>query len=100
MADFTKESLMQGRMNQEQSLETPETFATIDGAAQPRNGMDMDTGSQRMAGKVGARAMALMTNPEEIARTAEWMAKFENNAPQAFDWKQAKMNSMAQQPMQ
>ena len=52
-----------------------------------------------MAGEVGARALALMTNPEEIARTADWMAKFENNAPQAMEWKEAKMGGMEEEPM-
>lgn len=99
MADFTKESLKQGRMNQDASMETPETFATIDGAAQVRPTRDMSIQNQRMAGQVGARALSLMTNPDEIARTAEWMAKFENNAPQAAEWKQAKMGGMAPPPM-
>ena len=99
MAEFTRESIMQGRQNQDASMETPESFATIDGAAQTRPTRDMSIQNQRMAGQVGARALSLMTNPDEVARTAEWMAKFENNAPQAAEWKMAKMNSMAPPPM-
>ena len=34
--DFTREAIQQGRANQDASSETPESFATIDGAAQPR----------------------------------------------------------------
>ena len=38
---FTKESIQQGRANQDASVETPETFATIEGAAQPREGTEL-----------------------------------------------------------
>ena len=99
MPDFTRESIQQGRKNQDASIETPETFATIDGAAQVRPGRELSIQNQRMAGEVGARALSLMTNEEEIARTADWMAKFENNAPQAREWKEAKMGGMAPPPM-
>lgn len=95
MADFTKESIRQGRKNQDASAETPETFATLDGSAQVRPARELSIQNQRMAGDVGARALALMTNEEEIARTADWMAKFESAAPQATEWKEAKMGGMA-----
>ena len=97
--DYSKEAILQGRKNQESTTETPETFATIDGAAQTRPGRELSIQNQRMAGDVGARALALMTNEDEIARTAEWMAKFENNAPQAREWKEAKMGGMEPPPM-
>ena len=39
--EFSRESLQQGRANQDASVETPESFATIDGAAQPRPGTEL-----------------------------------------------------------
>ena len=34
--EFSKESIQQGQANQSASVETPETFSTIEGASQPR----------------------------------------------------------------
>ena len=92
---FAKEALQQGRMNQEASAETPETFATIDSASQARDsGRDLSIQNTRMAGNVGARALAMMNNKEEIDRTADWMAKF-GMSNQGVEWNQAKMGGMA-----
>ncbi len=92
---YSSESIRQGRLNQMASEETPETFATTDGAATPRPTRDLATTHNRMAGKVGARAIAMMNNPEEIARTQGWMAKF-GLTNQGMQWNQAKM--MMSQP--
>ena len=96
--DYSKEAILQGRKNQESTTETPETFATIDGSTQVRPTRDLDTQSQRMAGEVGARALQLMTNPDEIARTAEWMTKFKQSAPASIagEWKAADDAALAQ----
>ena len=92
---FAKEAIQQGRMNQEASAETPETFATIDSASQARDsGRDLSIQNTRMAGNVGARALAMMNNKEEIDRTADWMAKF-GMSNQGMEWNQAKMMGMA-----
>lgn len=99
MTDFTSESIRQGRKNQEASLETPESFATIDGASQARDSMELSNKNQRMAGEVGARAKAMMNDPVEIQRTNNWMQMFEAYAPQGMIWKQAKMGGM-EQPQQ
>ena len=48
-----------------------------------------------MAGQVGARALAMMNNPEEQMRTQGWMAKF-GMSNQGMQWNQAKM--MMSQP--
>ena len=78
--DFSPEAIRQGRENQAQSAETPETFAYLDGAAQPREGTELSKKNSRMAGEMGARALELMNNPEEINRVQGWMAKFNNPA--------------------
>ena len=50
--NFTKESIQQGRANQDASVETPESFATLDGAAVPREGTELSKGNSRMAGEI------------------------------------------------
>ena len=88
--NYSMESIKQGRMNQEASAETPETFATIEGAAQPRGGAELSKGNNRMAGQVGARALTMMNDPQEQARTDGWMARF-GMSNQGMQWNQARM---------
>ena len=88
--NFTKEAIQQGQANQAASVETPETFATIDGATQPREGTELSKGHSRMAGEMGARALELMNNPNEQARVQGWMMKF-GLTNQGMQWNQAKM---------
>ena len=71
-------------------METPETFATMDGAAQPRESMELSKGNSRMAGEMGARALELMNNPNEQNRVQGWMARF-GMSNQGMQWNQAKM---------
>ena len=92
---FDKESIQQGRANQSASAETPESFATIDGAAQPREGVELSKGNSRMAGEMGARALELMNNPAEQTRVQGWMNRF-GLTNQGAEWNQAKM--MMSQP--
>lgn len=73
---FSKEAIQQGRINQDSSTETPETFARLDGAAQPREHRELSQGHSRMAGQMGARALELVNNPFEQQRVQSWMAKF------------------------
>ena len=49
---FDPESIKQGRANQDASVETPESFATLDGATQPREGTELSKGNSRMAGEM------------------------------------------------
>ena len=70
---FTKESIQQGRQNQRATEEVAEFIPTLDGAPQYRPTRKIDVQNQRMAGQVGARALAMMTNPEEIKRTNNYM---------------------------
>lgn len=74
--EFTRESIQQGRANQEASVETPDSFARIEGAVQPRSEMDLASKNKRMAGPKGARALELANNPEEQARVEGWMYAF------------------------
>ena len=87
---FDRESIRQGRANQAASVETPESFATIDGAAQPREGVELSKGNSRMAGEMGARALELMNNPAEQNRVNGWMARF-GMTNDGMQWNQAKM---------
>ena len=73
---FSKEAIQQGRANQDASSETPETFARLDGAAQPRDHRELSKSNSRMAGEMGARALELMNNPNEQARVEGWMQRF------------------------
>ena len=73
---FSRENIKQGLLNQQASVETPDSFATIDGATVPGQNMELSTANQRMAGKQGARALAMMNNPMEQKRTEGWMRMF------------------------
>ena len=95
--DFTRESLMQGLKNQEASAETPDSFSTIDGAAQTRLSSDLDKKNTRMAGQMGARALQLMNDPAAQAANEGWMARF-GMSNQGMEFNQAKM--MMRQPQQ
>ncbi len=93
--NFTRADIRQGALNQAASQETPESFATIDGASAPRESGDLDAGNRRMAGKMGARALDMINNPVEQQRTMNWMGKF-GMSNQGMQWNQAKM--MMSQP--
>ncbi len=88
--EFSKESIQQGQANRNASVETPETFATIEGASQPRGGTELSKKNSRMAGEMGARALELMNNPSEQARVQGWMTRF-GMTNQGMQWNQAKM---------
>ena len=88
--EFSKESIQQGQANRNASVETPETFATIEGASQPRGGTELSKANSRMAGEMGARALELMNNPNEQVRVNNWMARF-GMTNQGMQWNKAKM---------
>ena len=94
--EFSKESLQQGQANRDASVETPETFATIEGASQPWGGTELSKGNSRMAGEMGARALELMNNPNEQVRVQNWMSRF-GMTNQGMQWNQAKMGIPPQQ---
>ena len=74
MKHFDASAIKQGQANQAASAETPEAFGTMDGAVVPREGPELSSASQRMAGQVGARALSMMNNPEEIANRCREVA--------------------------
>ena len=88
--NYSDSGVRQGRQNQNRASESPNTFATQSGADDVRQSTRLDKPAQRMAGQVGNRLMEYMTNPEEKARTDNWMATFElSNEGRQFN--QAKM---------
>jgi len=96
--DFSRESIVQGRKNQEASAETPDSFGTVDGAAFDRPGPALDKKHTRMAGQVGAFALQLMNDPAAQAVNQGWMQKF-GMSNQGMQFNQAKMMG-GQPPMQ
>ena len=93
--EFSKESIQQGLKNQEASLETPESFGTIDGADVARPTRDLDKQNSRMAGQVGSYALQLMNDPNALAVKDAWMSKF-GFSNEGMQFNQAKM--MMSQP--
>ena len=73
--NFSSEAIRAGRINQAQSVETPESFATIDGAAIPRK-VQSCLKAIAVWQQDGARALELMNNPEEQQRVKGWMNMF------------------------
>ena len=89
--DYTKQTLAQGRDNQQRIQEQPNTFGTANSADDYTQTSYLDKPKQRMAGRVGQRALDYMTDPEEQNRTNKWMEAFGmSNEGAAFNM--AKMN--------
>ena len=57
---FNPAQIQQGRMNAQASEETPGSFGEVNSADHINNTRDLSRSPQRMAGEMGARAMALM----------------------------------------
>ena len=93
--NYSDSSVRQGRQYQNRANESPNTFATESGVDSVRQTSRLDKPAERMAGQVWNRLMEYMTDPEEKARTDNWMATFElSNEGQAFN--QAKMGGAPQ----
>lgn len=87
---FSREALQQGRMNQRAAEETPGSFGSINGSDNVNATADLTKSPRRMAGVMGARAMDLLNNPEEIQRTKNWMQQF-GMSNEGMQFNQAKM---------
>ena len=87
---FESQDLKNGFRNEQMSRETPNTFSEINGSASINPDGQMKSSSGRMAGQEGARAMEMMTNPEEAQRTANWMRMF-GMTNEGMQFNQAKM---------
>ena len=89
--NYTPESIKMGRVNTQKSKETPNSFATQDGASAVQETAPLDrTAQDRFAGGQGARAARLMNDPQEKARVDGWMAMF-GMSNQGMEFNQAKM---------
>ena len=88
--EFDSRAIQQGRMNQSKAEETPNSFATEGGSPMVNPTGDLSKSSRRMAGQEGARALEMMTNPEEQQRVAQWMEMF-STTNQGAQWNAAKM---------
>ena len=71
--DYSKQTLAQGRDNQQRIQEAPNTFGKVNSADDYTQTSNLDKPKQRMAGRVGQRALDYMTDPEEQKRTNKWM---------------------------
>ena len=91
---YQPKDVAQGMRNKGMAEETPNSFAEQQGSAQVNPTGQLDTKSQRMAGPVGARALALASDPQEQQRTALWMEQF-GLSNQGFEFNQARMMQMA-----
>lgn len=89
--DYSKQTITQGRDNQQRIQESPNTFGKSSGADSYTQTSYLDKPKQRMAGRVGQRALDYMTDPEEQKRTNEWMQYF-NDSNEGAVFNQAKLN--------
>ena len=94
--NYSPTDINQGNQLKKMAEETPSSFGTLDGATERPNKAGSD---RRMAGQEGSRAMALMTNPIEQARTQNWMAKF-GMSNEGMQFNQARMMMANPQPQQ
>ena len=80
---YDRETILQGNEMVKGRQETPSTFHAANQLEKPKT-------KTRMAGEVGARALELMTNPEEKKRTENFMSLF-GQSNEGMQFNQAKM---------
>ena len=84
--NYSQPTVAQGRINQAKAQEQPNTFATESGVDQITQMSALDKPKQRMAGKMGHRALEYLNDPAEKERTDSWMQMFElSNQGQQFN---------------
>ena len=94
--EYSALDIKQGNTLQKQAQETPSNFGILDGA------MERPTTAgygKRMAGPVGARAIQLMNDPNELARTQNWLQQF-GMSNEGMQFNQARMMMANPQPEQ
>ena len=89
--DYSQTTLAQGRDNQQRIQEQPNTFGKTNSADAYTQTSNLDKPRQRMAGRIGQRALDYMTDPEEQNRTNKWMESF-GLSNQGAQFNMAKMN--------
>jgi hypothetical protein len=94
---YSPQDLSQGMSLRQQAQETPANFGTIDGATDTQGNMSQP--KSRMAGQMGERIRDLMTNPQEVARTQQWMGQF-GMSNEGMQFNQARMMMANPQPQQ
>jgi len=88
---YSQQTIAQGRDNQQRQQDTPNTFGKTNGADNYVQTSNLDKPKQRMAGRIGQRALDYLTEPDEQNRTNKWMEAFgQSNEGAAFNM--AKMN--------
>ena len=92
---YSPEDLSQGLNLKRQAEETPSNFGILDGATERPSSEPY--GKSRMAGAKGERALAMMTDPIEQQRTANWMGKF-GMSNEGMQFNQARMMMANPQP--
>ena len=94
---YSSEDIKQGLSLKQQAAETPSNFGILAGASERPAGERFN--KQRMAGESGARALAMMNDPNEAQRTDEWMERFGmSNEGAAFN--EARMSMENPQPQE
>jgi hypothetical protein len=89
--DYSQTTIAQGRDNQQRIQEQPNTFGKVNSADDYTQASNLDKPKQRMAGRVGQRALDYLTDKDEQQRTNKWMEAFGfSNEGAAFNM--AKMN--------
>ena len=84
--DYDAASVAQGKQNQNQAIEQPNTFGRESGADKVRQRTQLDKPQQGMAGMIGNRMLEYLNNPMEMKRTDGWMAMFaESNEGMQFN---------------
>ena len=89
--DYSQTTLAQGRDNQQRIQEQPNTFGKTNSADNYTQTSNLDKPRQRMAGRIGQRALDYMTDPAEQNRTNKWMESF-GLSNQGAQFNMAKMN--------
>ena len=94
---YSAQDIQQGMSLRQEAQQTPANFGTIDGASDSESSTAHP--KSRMAGQVGERIKDLMTNPQEVARTQQWMGQF-GMSNEGMQFNQARMMMANPQPQQ
>jgi len=94
---YSPQDIQQGMSLRQQAQETPANFGTIDGATDSQGTINQP--KSRMAGQMGERIKDLMTNPQEVQRTQQWMGQF-GMSNEGMQFNQARMMMANPQPQQ
>jgi len=94
---YSPQDLQQGMALRQEAQQTLANFGTIDGASDTQGNMSQP--KSRMAGQMGERIKDLMTNPQEVARTQQWMGQF-GMSNEGMQFNQARMMMANPQPQQ